>query len=157
MQWEKNRFKTPYLRNTLWDHGYAVDTFETAVAWDRVNRTLNAIETAVGKSLAEWKERVHVFSHLSHVYPTGSSIYTTVVFRLANAAEEILARWRAIKDAASRTVSAEGGTISHQHGVGVDHRDYLEKEKGPLGIGLLKQLCRYMDPEGLMNPKKLVD
>jgi alkyldihydroxyacetonephosphate synthase len=156
-EWKKNRFRTPYMRNTLWDCGYAVDTLETAVTWDRVTSTLKAIETAIGDSLAEWKERVHVFSHLSHVYPTGSSIYTTVVFRLAGSAEEILARWQAIKTAASRTVAAAGGTISHQHGVGVDHRDYLENEKGPLGVSLLKQMCRHMDPEGRMNPGKLVE
>jgi alkyldihydroxyacetonephosphate synthase len=156
-QWGKDRFKTPYLRNTLWDCGYAVDTFETAVNWDRVTTTLNAVETAVGESLDEWNERVHVFSHLSHVYPTGSSIYTTVVFRLADSAEETLSRWRAIKSAASRTVTAAGGTISHQHGVGMDHRRYLEHEKGTLGIGLLRQLCRHMDPDGLMNPEKLIE
>ncbi len=156
-QWEKDRFKTPYLRNTLWDCGYAVDTFETAVTWDRVAETLEAVETAADKSLAEWKERVHVFSHLSHVYPTGSSIYTTVVFRLADTAEEILARWQSIKSAASRAVTIAGGTISHQHGVGLDHRGYLEAEKGPIGIGLLRQLCRHMDPQGLMNPEKLVE
>jgi alkyldihydroxyacetonephosphate synthase len=156
-QWEKDRFKTPYLRNTLWDCGYAVDTFETAVTWDRVTTTLKAVETAVGDSLIEWNERVHVFSHLSHVYPTGSSIYTTAVFRLADSAEETLDRWRAIKSAASRTVTAAGGTISHQHGVGIDHRSYLAQEKGTLGIGLLRQLCRYMDPDGLMNPEKLIE
>ncbi|KPJ78835.1 MAG: FAD-linked oxidase [Deltaproteobacteria bacterium SG8_13] len=156
-QWKKNRFRTPYLRNTLWNCGYAVDTFETAVNWDGVTATLTAIETAVGDSLAAWKENVHAFSHLSHVYPTGSSLYTTVVFRLADAAEEILARWRAIKAAACRTITAGGGTISHQHGVGTDHRGYLEKEKGSLGIGLLKQVYRHIDPEGLMNPEKLIE
>ena len=155
-QWQKNRFLTPYLRNTLWDSGYAVDTIETAVTWERVTATLQAVETAIGSSLADWKERVHVFSHLSHVYPTGSSIYTTVLFRLAETAEDILAQWQAIKAAASRTVSRCGGTISHQHGVGIDHRDYLENEKGPLGVSLLKQLCRHMDPQGRMNPEKLV-
>ena len=71
--WKKNRFRMPYLRNTLWDMGYAVDTLETATTWDRVTPTMRAIENAITQSLAAWDEKVHVFSHLSHVYSTGSS------------------------------------------------------------------------------------
>jgi len=155
--WKKNRFRAPYLRNTLWDMGYVVDTLETAVIWDRVTDTMAAIEKAIGESLAAWNETAHVFSHLSHVYSTGSSIYTTVVFRLANSPQETLDRWQAVKRAASRAIVQAGGTISHQHGVGIDHRSYLANEKGPVGMMALKQLCAHLDPDNRMNPTKLVE
>ena len=155
--WKKNRFRTPYLRNTLWDMGYAVDTLETAVTWNKVTTTMEEIEKAIKKSMLTWNEKIHVFSHLSHVYPTGSSIYTTVIFRLADTPEETLARWKMIKKAASQTIVKAGATISHQHGVGIDHKPYLEAEKGPVGISTIKQLCFHLDPEKRMNPSKLLD
>lgn len=154
-QWLKSRFRTPYLRNTLWEMGYGVDTLETAVPWAAVPATIRDIESALRDTLAEYGERVYVFTHLSHVYPHGSSVYTTYAFRLAADPEETLRRWRLMKDAASRAVVANQGTISHQHGVGTDHAPYLPAEKGPLGMAAIADVCRRFDPEGIMNPGKL--
>ncbi|MBE2225608.1 MAG: FAD-binding oxidoreductase, partial [Anaerolineae bacterium] len=156
-QWAKGRFRTPYLRNTLWEMGYAIDTLETAVSWHKIDKTLAAIEVALRPGLAEWGERVHVFTHLSHMYPTGASIYTTYLFRLAADPDDTLARWRTLKDAASAAIVANGGTISHQHGVGTDHAPYLPAEKGELGTAVLHDVARRFDPEGMMNPGKLIN
>lgn len=155
-QWHKGRFHTPYLRNALWERGYGVDTLETAVTWDKVPQTLANIETALRQALAKWDEKVHVFTHLSHMYTDGASIYTTYLFRLAATADETLRRWQQMKDAASRVIVQQGGTISHQHGVGTDHAPYLAAEKGELGMAALRGVFREFDPEGLMNPGKLV-
>lgn len=156
-QWHKNRFRTPYLRNTLWEMGYGVDTLETATSWSDIPRMVQAIEDALQKSSAGFNEKVHVFSHLSHVYPTGSSIYTTYIFRLSSQPDESLSRWRLMKSAASQAIISLGGTISHHHGVGLDHLPYLSPEKGELGIAAVAALCRQFDPKGMMNPGKLVD
>jgi len=155
-QWVKGRFHTPYLRNTLWTMGYAVDTLETAVPWSDVDKTLADIETALHTALADEGEKVHVFTHLSHVYATGASIYTTFLFRLDADPDVVLARWRKLKVAASTAVVANQGTISHQHGVGADHAAYLPAEKGELGIAVLQDALRRFDPYGVMNPGKLV-
>lgn len=155
-RWQKDRFRAPYLRNTLWERGYAVDTLETATTWSNVAAMVAAIETALHSALVERGERVHAFTHLSHLYPQGSSIYTTFLFRLAADPEETYDRWHALKTAASYTIVAHGGTISHQHGVGVDHQPYLEAEKGALGIAAIKQLAATFDPAGMLNPGKLV-
>ncbi|MBW1782486.1 MAG: FAD-binding oxidoreductase [Deltaproteobacteria bacterium] len=155
--WKKNRFKAPYLRNTLWNMGYAVDTVETAVTWDKVTETMKAIEKALSEGLGQWQERVYPFSHLSHVYPTGSSIYTTFLFRIADSPEETIARWQSLKRSASLAIVRCGGTISHQHGIGLDHRPYLEAEKGVTGIDMLRQIFGHMDPQKQMNPGKLVE
>ena len=156
-QWHKNRFKAPYLRNELWERGYAVDTFETALTWTKVPAYVAAITAAIRDGLADEGERVHVFTHLSHLYPTGSSAYTTYLFRLDKDPEVTLRRWRRLKEAASKTIVERGGTISHQHGIGVDHKEYLEAEKGPLGMQALGEACRLFDPAGILNPGKLID
>jgi alkyldihydroxyacetonephosphate synthase len=155
-EWHKSRFRTPYLRNTLWDLGYAIDTLETATDWASIPAMVDAIEAALRSGLEAIGERVHVFTHLSHLYPYGSSIYTTYLYRVASDPDETLRRWQVLKEAASLAIIARDGTISHQHGVGVDHLPYLAREKGPLGMAVLGDLCQRFDPEGIMNPGKLI-
>lgn len=155
-QWQRGRFRTPYLRNALWDAGYAVDTLETATDWSSVPALASALAGALRPGLDDIGERVHAFTHLSHVYPSGSSIYTTYLFRIAADPDETLRRWQRLKSAASAAIVAAGGTISHQHGVGVDHAPYLAAEKGPLGMAVLEDALRRFDPDGLMNPGKLL-
>lgn len=155
--WQRERFHGAYLRNALWDAGYAVDTLETAVDWARIRPLAAAVGPALRQGLADDSERVHAFSHLSHVYPTGSSLYTTYVFRLADDPDETLARWHRLKTVASRVIAEHGGTISHQHGVGRDHAPYLAAEKGPLGMAAIRSALSAFDPDGLMAPGVLLD
>ncbi len=155
-EWHKSRFRTPYLRNTLWEMGYAIDTLETATDWATVPAMLEAIEGALRPGLEAWGERVHVFSHLSHLYPYGSSIYTTYLYRVAPDPDETLHRWQVLKAAASEVILAHGGTISHQHGVGTDHLAYMPQEKGSLGVSAIEVLCERFDPGGMMNPGKMI-
>jgi alkyldihydroxyacetonephosphate synthase len=155
-QWHKNRFRTPYLRNSLWEMGYGVDTLESATDWGNTPRMVEQIESSLRDAMSGIGDRVHIFTHLSHVYPFGSSIYTTYLFRLAANADETITRWQAMKTAASQAIVSSGGTISHQHGVGLDHLSYLAAEKGTLGMAAIASLCRQFDPKGIMNPGKLV-
>ena len=154
--WKKNRFQSAYLRNTLWDLGYAVDTLETAITWDKVTPAMQAIEKSLHEAIKPDNQRIHVFSHLSHVYPSGSSIYTTFLFRLSETPGQTLEAWKRLKQAASQTIAAVGGTISHQHGVGTDHKKYMAAEKGALGIQTLQKMFNHLDPEHHMNPGKLL-
>jgi alkyldihydroxyacetonephosphate synthase len=156
-EWHKNRFRTPYLRNTQWDMGYAIDTLETATDWTAIPAMVEAADAALRGGLADVGERVHVFTHLSHLYAYGSSVYTTYLFRVAPDPDETFRRWQVLKTAASRAIVDHGGTISHQHGVGLDHRGYLPGEKGPLGMAALQDLAARFDPDGMMNPGKLLE
>ncbi len=153
--WEKARFYSPYLRNTLWDIGVAVDTLETALPWSQVLEASQAIPASISTALESLGEKVHVFAHLSHVYRDGASIYTTFLFRRLAEPDELLARWQAMKHAASLTIQKYGGTITHQHGIGTDHVPYLPAEKGTLGMDALRAACKSFDPDGMMNPGKL--
>jgi alkyldihydroxyacetonephosphate synthase len=153
--WAKNRFRGPYLRNSLWEAGYAADTVETCVMWPQATPVMRAIEQAARDALAAEQERVHAFTHLSHVYRQGCSIYSTFVYRSAPSPEQNMERWRRLKSRVSEAIVAHGGTISHQHGVGVDHAPYLPAEKEALGMDLIRAMARELDPQGLMNPGKL--
>ncbi|MBP1767379.1 MAG: FAD-linked oxidase [Candidatus Aminicenantes bacterium] len=155
-EWRKSRFKTPYLRNTLWDIGYAVDTLETALTWANLPTAIEAVLKALRTGLEDKGEHVLAFGHVSHVYATGASIYVTFLFRIAANAGETLLRWQKLKEAASRAIVAHGGTISHQHGIGVDHQPWISAEKGRLGLQSLASLAKAFDPDGIMNPGKLL-
>ncbi len=154
--WAAKRYKGVYLRNSLWEAGFVVDTMETAVPWPQVQSTMNAIEQAGRDALASFGEKAYGYTHLSHVYPTGSSVYSTFVFRVGPDANATLARWRALKTAVSQAIADAGGTVSHQHGVGQDHAPWLGVEKGSRGMQGLSSLVGHFDPEGLMAPGNLL-
>jgi len=153
--WAKKRFAGVYLRNALWDAGYMVDTMETAIPWGQTTAMVDAIEGAGRDALAQLGERCHAYTHLSHVYASGSSVYSTFVMRLGATAAESRARWQALKAAVSQAIVAQGGTISHQHGVGKDHAPYLGAEKSETGLAAIDAAIRHFDPQGLFNSGNL--
>ena len=149
-KWAERRFAGVYLRNALWDAGYAVDTMETACDWPRVDAMVQALETAGRSALAQHGERTHCYTHLSHVYAQGSSVYSTFVYRIGADYDEALARWRSLKSAVGDAIVAQGGTITHQHGVGKDHARWLPAEKGATGMSAIAAMVREFDPHGVM-------
>jgi alkyldihydroxyacetonephosphate synthase len=98
--------------------------------------------------------RAFVMCHVSHVYPTGCSLYFT--FTTAQERGRELEQWHAAKAAATDAIVAAGGTITHHHGVGRDHAPWLSRELGPLGIEVLRAAKERLDPAGIMNPGKLL-
>jgi len=159
-KWQENRFRSPYLRDALWHKGYVVDTLETATNWDNVDNLVQKIEQTLSSTLASTpsaSEQVHVFTHLSHVYKQGCSLYTTYVYKNGKDHHETLANWQKLKHAASKAIVQHGGTISHQHGVGKDHAHYLAIEKGEQGMQLLHALSAHFDEKKLLNPGTLLN
>jgi len=153
--WEKSRFYSPYLRNALWDLGVAIDTVETALPWSNVMTASEAIPASITEAAVNSGGKVLAFAHLSHVYRDGASVYTTFLFPRPTDPDELITLWLAMKRAASLTIQKNGGTISHQHGVGTDHAPYLPAEKGSLGMDAIRAVCKAFDPDGMMNPGKL--
>jgi alkyldihydroxyacetonephosphate synthase len=154
--WQQSRFRTPYLRNTLWEAGLALDTLETAVSWRVARAAAQSITTDLEAALGEVGERALVFCHLSHLYPDGVSIYVTYLFHRTADPDELLERWHRMKAAATRTIQTYGGTISHHHGIGKDHAPYLPAENSVLGMDLLQSVMQTVDPANLMNPGTLL-
>lgn len=155
--WAHGRFKFPYLRGTLWEKGIMVDTFETSTNWTNIDEQMAQMETAVRESLRDQGEQVMAFTHISHVYKQGASLYTTYFFRTGKNYNQTLQRWKKIKHAASLSVANGKATISHQHGVGRDHAPYLLAEKGQLGLQVTRDMLHSLDPEQRMNPGALIE
>jgi alkyldihydroxyacetonephosphate synthase len=155
-KWEARRFAGVYLRNALWDAGYAVDTMETACDWPRVDGMQRALEDAGRAALGRHGERTHCYTHLSHVYAQGSSVYSTFVYRIGDDYDEALARWQSLKTAVGDAIVAQGGTITHQHGVGKDHARWLPAEKGATGMAAIAAMVRQFDPQGVMAQGNLL-
>lgn len=148
--WAEGRFDGPYLRDALLDVGVLVETLETVTWWSRLPALYDAVRTALTDSLGEG---TLVLCHVSHVYETGASLYLTVATAQG---DDPLARWSAAKAAASDAILAHGGSITHHHAVGRDHRPWLTQEVGEVGVRLLRALKRELDPAGVMNPGVLV-
>ena len=151
--WEHGRFDAPYLRDALLDAGTITETLETATRWSDLAALRAAVTTALTETLAALGTPPLVMCHISHTYPTGASLYFTVV--CAQAADP-LSQWTAAKRAAGDAITATGGTITHHHAVGRDHRPWMENEIGPLGIRVLRAVKEAIDPGGILNPGKLV-
>ena len=151
--WAEERYRGPYLRDALLDAGALAETLETATFWAGVPALYEAVGGALRDSLTARGTPPVVLCHVSHVYPTGASLYFTVGCAQA---DDPVAQWRAAKAAASDAVLAAGGSISHHHGVGIDHRPWFEQEVGPLGVSVLRAVKRELDPAGIMNPGVLI-
>lgn len=151
--WERGRFASPALRDTLLDAGVLAETLETATTWAGLAGLKTAVTGALTDALSASGTKPLVLCHISHVYPAGASLYFTVVAALTATPIE---QWTTAKDAASHAIGTTGGTITHHHAVGRDHRPFLETEIGPLGTAVLRAVKNELDPRGILNPGVLV-
>lgn len=148
--WERGRYRAPYLRDQLLDAGVAVETLETSATWTDLPG-LHAAVRAAARSALDGPGLV--LAHVSHLYPHGASLYVTV---LARQAGDPVAQWTAVKQAATEALLAHGGTITHHHAVGTDHRRWLPAEIGGTGVAVLRAVKDVLDPTGVLNPGKLI-
>ncbi len=153
--WVKGRFGAPYLRDELLTHGVIVETLETATQWSNLRRLHRAVGEAIERALRGCGTPGLVMCHVSHLYETGASLYFTFLAR--QRAEDPIAQWRAVKQAASDAIVDGGGTITHHHAVGRDHAPWMRAEVGQTGLDALRALKASLDPDGVMNPGKLLD
>ncbi len=147
--WRVGRYRAPYLRDPLLDEGALVETLETAGFWSTLPQLKAAVTEALVKSLTDQGTPPLVLCHVSHVYETGASLYFTVICAQT---DDPVAQWRTAKVAANQAIATAGGTISHHHGVGTDHRDAYAAEIGPLAVEALHAVKQVLDPDGVMNP-----
>jgi len=151
--WLRGRYQGPYLRDALLDAGALVETLETATFWSGLETLYTAVSDALRRSLSDQGAPPLILCHVSHVYPAGASLYFTVA---CAALEDPIAQWWEAKAAASDAILAAGGTITHHHGVGSDHRFWYAREIGELGVETLRAVKSALDPAGIMNPGVLI-
>jgi alkyldihydroxyacetonephosphate synthase len=148
--WAEGRFSAPYLRDSMLDVGVLVETLETATFWSNRQALYDGVKKALTAQLGDG---ALVLCHVSHVYETGCSLYFTVA---AQQGHDPVEQWLAAKAAASDAMMAAGATITHHHAVGTDHRPWLPREIGDLGVSVLRAVKADLDPTGVLNPGVLV-
>jgi alkyldihydroxyacetonephosphate synthase len=155
--WEHHRFAAPYLRDTLLDSGVLAETLETATTWTRLAELYTGVGRALTDSLRHNGNPPLIGCHISHLYPTGASLYFTVLAH-ADSGHEI-EQWAAAKHAANQAIVAAGGTASHHHAVGTAHREIVATDLGGtdgVGVEALRALKKHLDPASILNPGKLL-
>jgi alkyldihydroxyacetonephosphate synthase len=148
--WSTGRFHGPYLRDSLLDVGVLVETLETVTFWSNLHRVYDAVKAALTEALGE---TTLVLCHISHVYETGASLYFTVATKQS---DDPISQWLAAKAAASDALIDNGASITHHHAVGQDHKPWLAREIGPVGVGILRAIKHELDPTGVLNPGVLI-
>ena len=154
--WRDAFIRGPYLREVMVPWGVIGDTFETAVTWDR----FEAFHATITSEMKAVLERVtgrpgRVTCRFTHAYPDGPAPYFT--FQGLGSFDGAFAQFREIKAAANDLVVRLGGTVTHHHAVGRDHRPGYERQAPPLFLEALRGAKRALDPSGIMNPGVLID
>ncbi|MBM6622000.1 FAD-binding oxidoreductase [Micrococcaceae bacterium RIT802] len=148
--WAKGRFHAPYLRDSLLDVGVLVETLETATFWSNRENVYQAVKTSLKTELGD---RRIALCHISHVYETGCALYFTIA---VSETEDPQAQWASAKEKASQAIIDAGGTITHHHAIGTDHKPWLAQEIGPVGTSILRAVKHELDPTGVLNPGVLI-
>jgi alkyldihydroxyacetonephosphate synthase len=151
--WYHGRFRQPYARDVMMDRGLLVDTLETSVVWSRLPSLHHEVRTALEGAFGVG--RCIVGAHLSHLYHDGASAYFTFLASPEPGRE--IEQWRAAKRAVHAAIIRNGGSASHQHGVGTMHADLYEGLVSRVGAEALRAVRRRLDPNGVLNPGKLLE
>lgn len=152
-EWLRGRFDGPYLRDALLDAGVFCETLETATTWAGLHDLRAAVTAALQEGFAQVGSKSFIMCHVSHIYPTGASLYFTVIANIRGPQLEV---WEGVKARVNDAILASGGTISHHHAVGRDHAPWLAEEIGETGIRILDAVKRELDPTGIMNPGAVI-
>jgi alkyldihydroxyacetonephosphate synthase len=150
--WRHAFLAAPYLRDTLVACGVLSETFETAITWDRFEEFhATVLETARGAVGDEAK----VMCRFTHVYPDGPAPYFTILTPAKRGSE--VEQWDEIKAAVSDALIEGGGTITHHHAVGRDHRPWYDRQRPDQFAEALRAAKRAVDPDAILNPGVLID
>ncbi len=158
--WRQTFIRMPYFRDRLTRLGVIVDTFETAITWDRFEAFYRNVMANVGQAIVDATGKQGRMScRFTHVYPDGPAPYFTFFCDGGDPSNssEMLSRWRTIKRAANAAVTENGGTVTHHHAVGRDHRSGYEVQSSRLLRAALSGVKARLDPKGTLNPGVLFD
>jgi len=160
--WRESFLAAPYLRDTFVACGVLSDTFETAITWERFDefhaRVIETARAAVASACdapPEGEGSPKVSCRFTHVYPDGPAPYFTVLAPARRGGE--VEQWDEIKAAVSEAVIDAGGTITHHHAVGRDHRRWYDRQRPEPFASALRAAKRAVDPAGILNPGVLID
>jgi alkyldihydroxyacetonephosphate synthase len=154
-KWRSSFLRGPHLHDVLVRLGMVNETFETAITWDRFERFHDAVTQSTQEAVIAACGKGMISCRFTHVYPDGPAPYYTVVAPGRKGDE--LEQWEAIKTAASEAILSHGGTITHHHAVGRDHRPWYDRERPELFASALRAAKTALDPRAILNPGVLLD
>ena len=154
-RWREAFLRAPYLRDTFVAIGVLSETFETAITWDRFEQLHESVLAKTTEAVREVCGQGFVTCRFTHVYPDGPAPYYTVLAPVSRGGER--AQWTEIKRAASEAVLDAGGTITHHHAVGRDHRPWYDRQRPEPFAHALRAAKAALDPAGMLNPGVLID
>ena len=158
--WRKAFIRMPYWRDPAVGLGIIMDTFESAITWDRFESFYQSVRQEVQAVIHRMTGQKTIIScRITHAYPDGVAPYFTIAVLGSPSADvaSALAAWREIKLAANAAVVGHGGTVTHHHAVGRDHRSGYEVEVPGLFRQMLAGAKAVVDPAGILNPGVLYD
>jgi alkyldihydroxyacetonephosphate synthase len=150
--WRDAFLRAPYLRDNLIAAGILAETFETAITWDRFDAFVAEVRERAAAALGP---DGRLTCRITHAYPDGAAPYFTVLAPARRGSE--LEQWDEVKAAASEAIAAAGGTITHHHAVGRDHRPWYDRQRPDPFAAALRAAKAAVDPQGILNPGVLVD
>ena len=154
--WRNAFIRMPYAREFTAPAGIINDTFETAITWERFEGFHDEVKAATERAIEDATGvKGEVTCRFTHAYPDGPAPYFT--FHALGRHGALLEQWQAIKDAASDALIAAGGTITHHHAVGRDHRKWYDRQRPDLFAAALRAAKAALDPGGMLNPGVLID
>ncbi|MBO0855504.1 MAG: FAD-binding oxidoreductase [Nocardia sp.] len=155
--WKSSFIRMPYQRDALVRRSMLAETFETAITWDRFAQFHAAVTTAANDAIARvcGSGRGVVTCRFTHVYPDGPAPYYGIY--AGGRRGSLLAQWDDIKAAVSEAIAAAGGTITHHHAVGRDHRPWYDRQRPEPFADALRATKTALDPAGILNPGVLLD
>ncbi|WP_369174857.1 FAD-binding oxidoreductase [Streptomyces sp. R28] len=152
--WRSSFLRMPYQRDALARHSVISETFETACTWDRFGALHQAVTEAARRALAEVAGAGVIACRFTHVYPDGPAPYFSVY--APGRWGSIVSQWDDVKSAVSEAIAESGGTITHHHAVGRDHRPWYDRQRpGPFAAALTAAKST-LDPAGVLNPGVLL-
>lgn len=155
-RWRTAFTRAPYYRDEIIARGIIQDTFETAITWDRFTEFHAQVKEATADAIRRVTGRDGMVScRFTHTYPDGPAPYFT--FHALSSTDSMLSQWREIKQAASEALLKYGGTITHHHSVGRDHRPWYDRQRPQLFAAGLAATKEKLDPQGVLNPGVLID
>jgi alkyldihydroxyacetonephosphate synthase len=151
--YDQKKFDTPYIRDFLLDMGAAGDVSETAAPWSKLVGVHEAAHAAAQKAYDEIGVKGWIMSHMSHSYHSGACLYFTFAFVFN---KDPLTEYNTVKNAIQQSFVDNDATISHHHGVGLEHSPWLEQDISVEGVKVMAGLINGADPGGNFNPGKIL-
>jgi len=152
--WSKDKFNIPYLRDYIMDYSCMADVAETSTLWSNILPLYDGTVEALKARFRQEDGTGYIGCHISHTYPTGACLYFTFAARQPKGKE--LEHYYEYKRLITDTIISLGGTLSHHHAVGIEHRPWVTQELSPAGLLALRALKTSLDPKHTLNPGKLL-